>query len=454
MTIHAAACRWHWIDTPTTPAGISGHLLLLTGISITGWGIASAYATWCNFWLRRITEVKEDAIRKKQAFYAGVLHATTLVAAVAATIGLATLIRYCYPATVTTPLVPTAAAIGLALLFGLLAVTYRSAGPSYFGIVAMCLASYSAVGLVPSDDRGAYDGLALATIALVLGLLRNGVYAIWPAAADPHSEEHALASPRSYQAERAVWMQQLWAVPLHHASVLLPFAAIATCLGELESAQPSLGTVRIVCVRSSLALGDRFTPRRDAPSLHSRNRRNFFGQQTALIGQSARGERVVLMLLSIVTAYFAIHATVQSYLLAPSIVEGGQIIAWHTVVAGLTSMVGWGVATSYAAWCGVCLCGKSEDDATLIRQRLFFYGGLLYHLTAVAAIIDLGVLSCVSMGQNLNAPGLFCRMPHPRDLLLPGRGRVPLQARYLPVAIGGLVDGPQFLLGGTRLEVP
>ena len=146
------------------------HVLLAALISIIGWGVASAYSAWCNRRLRRVPEQEEATIRQRRAFYAGLLHHVTLIAATLTAVALIilTAVEYCRGLNVSP--VRSAAGLLLAVFFGLSAATYRSRVQSYLSLIAVCLACYGFVGMFAvSRARSSMDGAALAVIALILG---------------------------------------------------------------------------------------------------------------------------------------------------------------------------------------------------------------------------------------------------------------------------------------------
>ena len=80
FAVHATAQRMFFSDWTSWADVVAGHLAVSATLSLLGWAVATGYSFWCEFWLKRIAEEKEAAIRERHVFYSSMLHHVTLVA--------------------------------------------------------------------------------------------------------------------------------------------------------------------------------------------------------------------------------------------------------------------------------------------------------------------------------------------------------------------------------------
>ena len=378
LAIHAEACRW--IGTPTTVDNVSRHILLLTVISLVGWLIAISYSAWCDFWLRRVAEEREEAIRQRKSFYAGVLYGATLVAGTVATasLGILTLSRYSAP--VPAFWVPVATGICAAVLFALCGATYRSSAPLMLSMAAFCLTSYNIVGLCSFGYRSTYDALALAAIALICAVKSTAIRRLFPA---PDS-----SSPQKVR--RFAEYANLWVAPLELVSIFLPFVAVAHALNcwGVEAVQ-SLVLIVLYLAAAVWLLSTR-SDREGLSTILAR----IAGQEnpSQRSGQMQRDERIVLTLLTIGMLYFAVHATAQTVLASHFTSAREQILACHVLVAGVVSMLGWAIASVCSAQGSRRSLRDAAVEASSGTEQVSFYAPILYLTTTCAAIVNLAAL--------------------------------------------------------------
>ena len=305
--------------------------LVSATLSLLGWAVATGHSFWCEFWLKRIAEEKEAAIRERHVFYSGMLHHVTLVAATT------TLVLLCVvsisPDGVGSPALLAASAGILALYFGLSGAVYRSKLGSYLSLTALALSTISLYRVI--DLPEGTEGTVLAALGLAMALI-SAVFWRTAEEVDVASRRGIFPSPwdRPPLPLTAAGLQ-LWLRPLAEFSLLFG----------------GLGIAHSFWFHSERL----WTGPATTPLLVT------LGLTTLILFFCTRVYRVAgLYILAIVTGYFSLHVAVPALLGRSSFTS--DLASLHVLLAASISIIGWGVASAYSAWCNRRLRRVPEQE--------------------------------------------------------------------------------------------
>ncbi len=108
--------------------------------------------------------------------------------------------------------------------------------------------------------------------------------------------------------------------------------------------------------------------------------------------------------LSLAATGFTVHAAAQGHRFESWRTD--DALSGHLAIAAALSLLGWCVASLYAAWCGAMLKRVAEEQEGAYLAKRAFYAGLLYDAVSIIAAVTLTAVTVMYLG-NEGSPRLL-----------------------------------------------